>query len=256
MRFDVITIFPEAFGGPLGVSIIKRAIDAGIVSVNIVDLRDYTHDAHRSVDDAPYGGGGGMVMMAAPIFEAVEDLASRHAQRPRTVLLTPQGRPLSQPLVGEFAGEDALILICGHYEGVDERVRDALVDDEVSIGDYVLTGGELPAMVLMDAVVRLLPGAVGNVSSVADDSFTSGLLEHPHYTRPDVHREMSVPPVLLSGHHEEIRRWRRRESLRRTLERRPDLLEHASLTEEDRELLRQLGVDDDWQPTKGRSGRS
>ena len=256
MRFDVITIFPEAFGGPLGVSIIKRAIDAGIVSVNIVDLRDYTHDAHRSVDDAPYGGGGGMVMMAAPIFEAVEDLASRHAQRPRTVLLTPQGRPLSQPLVGEFAGEDALILICGHYEGVDERVRDALVDDEVSIGDYVLTGGELPAMVLMDAVVRLLPGAVGNVSSVAEDSFTSGLLEYPHYTRPDVHREMSVPPVLLSGHHEEIRRWRRRESLRRTLERRPDLLEHASLTEEDRELLRQLGVDDDWQPTKGRSGRS
>jgi tRNA (guanine37-N1)-methyltransferase len=237
MRFDVITIFPQAFEGPLGVSIIKRAVDAGLVTINIVDLRDYTHDAHRSVDDAPYGGGGGMVMMPAPIFEAVEDLASRHERRPRVVLLSPQGRTFTQRVAEELAREDGLILICGHYEGVDERVRVGLADDEVSIGDYVLTGGELPAMVLIDAVVRLLPGVVGNAASIVEDSFTSGLLEHPHYTRPLEYRGLTVPAELVSGHHEEVRRWRRREALRRTLQRRPDLLEQASLTEEDRKLL-------------------
>ncbi len=240
MRIEVITIFPEAFKGPLGVSIIKRAIEAGIVTINLVNLRDYTHDAHRSVDDAPYGGGGGMVMMAPPLFEAVESIASRYEEKPRTILLTPQGRRLSQPMVEELAAEDALLLVCGHYEGVDERVRQALVDDEISIGDYVLTGGELPAMVLIDAVVRLLPGAVGNERSVVEDSFASGILEHPHYTRPEVWRGMAVPPVLLSGNHEQVRRWRRRESLRRTLQRRPDLLEQAELTEEDKKLLAQL----------------
>lgn len=240
MRIEVITIFPEAFEGPLGVSIVKRAIEAGIVTINLVNLRDYTHDAHRSVDDAPYGGGGGMVMMAPPLFEAVESIASRYEEKPRTILLTPQGRRLSQRLVEELAAEDALLLICGHYEGVDERVRQALVDDEISIGDYVLTGGELPAMVLIDAVVRLLPGAVGNERSVVEDSFTSGLLEHPHYTRPEVWRGMAVPSVLLSGNHEQIRRWRRRESLRRTFQRRPDLLEQAELTQEDKEFIAQL----------------
>jgi tRNA (guanine37-N1)-methyltransferase len=235
MRIDVVTIFPELVEGPLGTSIIGRAAEAGIVEFAVHDLREHGIGRHRSVDDYPYGGGAGMVMRPEPLFAAVEPLRIAGAH---VVLMDPAGERLSDPLAHELANEPYLALICGRYEGVDERIR-TLVDREVSIGDYVLTGGELPALVLIDAVVRLVPGVIAEASHQGD-SFASGLLEYPQYTRPEEFRDLSVPPVLLSGHHGEVERWRRGEALRRTLERRPDLLETADLSDDDRAAIERL----------------
>ncbi|MBQ9772472.1 MAG: tRNA (guanosine(37)-N1)-methyltransferase TrmD [Lentisphaeria bacterium] len=225
LKFDIITLFPEIFFGPLGGSIVGRAIEKGIVEVNAVNLRDYTHDKRGTVDDKPYGGGAGMLMKVEPLFEAVEDLRKENT----LVLMTsPSGEPFNQKMAHEFAAKEHILIICGHYEGVDERVREALVDREVSIGDYVLTSGNLPAMVMVDAVTRLLPGALGSPESDVDESFENGLLEYPQYTRPPVFRDMAVPEVLLSGNHAEIAKWRREQSEQRTAGRRPDLLNKKS----------------------------
>jgi tRNA (guanine37-N1)-methyltransferase len=238
VRIDVVTIFPELLSGPLRTSIVGRAVDAGLVEFGVHDLREHGIGRHRSVDDYPYGGGAGMVMRPEPIFAAVEPLRDAGAQ---VVLMDPAGERLSDPLARELAAVPHLALVCGRYEGIDERVR-TLVDREVSIGDYVLTGGELPALVLIDAVVRLVPGVI-QAASHEGDSFASGLLEHPQYTRPEEFRDLPVPAVLLSGHHGEVDRWRRREALARTLRRRPDLLEGAELTDADRAVLEELRGD-------------
>lgn len=238
MRIEIITTLPQMIEAVASESILGRARQKGIVDVEAVNLRDFTHDKHKTTDDAPFGGGPGMVMKCEPVFEAVEALTSRRAgQKPRVLLMTPQGRRFDQPMAEELARESHLIMICGRYEGVDERIREQLVTDEVSIGDYVLTGGELAALVILDAVTRLLPGVLGDETSAVSESFSSGLLEYPQYTRPANYRGMQVPEVLLSGNHEEIRKWRRAQALKRTLQRRPDLLERAHLTEEDRRLL-------------------
>ena len=233
MRFDILTIFPDFFGAVFDFGIVRRARAAGLVEVAAHDLRGWTHDRHRVVDDRPFGGGDGMVLKPEPIFEAVEALAGsadarelREAGR-RVVLLSPQGRVLTQALAGELAGAAQIVLICGRYEGVDERVAEALATDEVSIGDYVLSGGEPAAVVLVDAVVRLLPGALGSETSAVNESFSEGLLDFPNYTRPPEFRGMRVPEVLLSGHHAEVERWRRQAALEKTRRNRPDLLERA-----------------------------
>ncbi|NLO73648.1 MAG: tRNA (guanosine(37)-N1)-methyltransferase TrmD [candidate division WS1 bacterium] len=243
MRIDVITIFPEMFASPLECSILGRARAAGILEVCVHNLRDWTTDRHHVVDDYPYGGGGGMVLKPEPLFAAVEDL-NHEEPRGSVVLLTPQGRTFDQAQAEELAKLPRVILVCGHYEGVDERVREALVDTELSIGDYVLTGGEPAALVVVDAVCRLLPGALGDEQAPAQDSFGSGLLEYPHYTRPAEFRGRQVPEILLSGNHGEIRRWRRKEALRRTRDRRPDLLGKATLNKEDEELLQELAQEE------------
>ncbi len=222
MKIDVLTLFPAMFAGPLDESIVKRARQAGLLDLTIHDLRDYTHDRHRTVDDRPFGGGPGMVLKPEPIFEAVEALAG---ERTRVTLMTPQGRPFKQAVARELAGYDHLLLICGSYEGFDERVREHLAHDEISIGDFVLTNGALPAMVIVDAVTRLIPGALGDDESASDESFSNGQLEYPQYTRPAEFRGWEVPEVLLSGHHAEIEKWRRQQSVERTKKRRPDLLE-------------------------------
>ena len=241
MRIDVVTIFPEVFPGPLGVGVLGRARDRGLVDLVVWDLRDFTADRHRSVDDIPYGGGAGMVMKAEPFIAAVEAIRSASPGTTGSVLLTtPQGERLTQARAQALAARPHLIVLCGRYEGVDERVVEVVGAEEISVGDYVLPGGELPAMVIIEAVARLLPGAVGDATSVAQDSFSHGLLDHPQYTRPATLRGLAVPEVLLSGHHEAIRRWRVRESLRRTLRRRPDLLDEAALDEEMRTLLVEL----------------
>ena len=227
MRIDILTLFPEMFPGPFGASIIKRAVDGGLVSLNIYNIRDYTHDKHHTVDDYAYGGGAGMILKPEPIFEAVESV--KEEDTCPVILLTPQGRPFSQSVAQELSGHSRLILICGRYEGVDERVREHLVTDEISIGDYVLSGGELAAMVVVEAVVRLLPGVLGSEESLAEDSHTGGLLEYPQYTRPAAFRGWSVPEVLLSGNHAQIARWRREQAIQRTKERRPELLDRVSL---------------------------
>jgi len=238
MRVDVVTIFPELFELPLRTSIVGRAAEQGIVSFGVHDLREHGIGRHRSVDDYPYGGGAGMVMRPEPLFATIEPLREAGAS---VILLDPAGERLTDALARELARSPYLALVSGRYEGVDERVR-TLVDREVSIGDYVLTGGELPALVLIDAVVRLLPGAIQEASHKSD-SFAEGLLEHPQYTRPEQFRDLGVPPVLLGGNHGEVDRWRRREALRRTLERRPDLLESAPLTDADRSILDELRGD-------------
>jgi len=235
MRIDVVTIFPELIEVPLRTSIIGRAAESGVVAFGIHDLRDHGLGRHRSVDDEPYGGGAGMVMRPEPLFAAIEPLREAGAQ---VILLDPAGERLTDALARELAAEPHIALVCGRYEGIDERVR-TIVDREVSIGDYVLTGGELPALVLIDAVVRLVPGAITQASHEGD-SFASGLLEYPQYTRPETFRGLGVPPVLLSGNHGEVDRWRRREALRRTRERRPDLLESAALGDDDRTTLAAL----------------
>ena len=222
MKIDVLTLFPAMFAGPLDESIVKRARQAGLLDLTIHDLRDYTHDRHRTVDDTPYGGGPGMVLKPEPIFEAVEALAGEST---RVTLMTPQGRPFKQTVARELAGCDHLLLICGSYEGFDERVREHLAQDEISIGDFVLTNGALPAMTVVDAVTRLIPGALGDDDSSTDESFSHGLLEYPQYTRPAEFRGWKVPDVLLSGHHAEIEKWRREQSLERTRNKRPDLLD-------------------------------
>lgn len=237
VRIDIVTIFPEALA-PLEVSILGRARARGLVEISVVDLRDFTSDRHRQVDDVAYGGGPGMVMKPEPFFAAVEALTPPGGPRPRVLLTSPQGRRFDQRVAEELSREPHLIVLCGRYEGVDERVVEGLGAEELSIGDYVLTGGEIAAMVVVDATVRLIPGVVGDAASVVAESFAGGLLDHPHYTRPADFRGLRVPEVLLSGHHEEIRRWRRREQLRRTLARRPDLLCRDTLGEEDLALLR------------------
>ncbi|MCL6559640.1 MAG: tRNA (guanosine(37)-N1)-methyltransferase TrmD [Firmicutes bacterium] len=241
MIFDILTLFPEMFAGPLSSSILKKAREKGLLTFNLVNIRDFSANRHRTVDDTPYGGGAGMVMGPEAVFGALEHVTAMRGGIPgRVALMCPQGRPFTQAYALDLAREERLALVCGHYEGIDERVRETLVTDEISIGDYVLTGGELPAMVIVDAVARLIPGVLGEPASAKEDSFYSGLLEHPHYTRPREHRGLTVPEVLLSGHHEEIRRWRRRQSLLRTLERRPDLLAGMELTREDKEILKKV----------------
>ncbi len=248
MDVSILTLFPGMFRGPFDESIVKRARERGLLSIHLYDVRDFTHDRHHTADDAPFGGGPGMVLKPEPLFEAGEaalrDLATRRgedtARAAPVVLLSPQGRRLTQAVAEDRAAHPALVLICGHYEGVDARVEEGLATDAVSIGDYVLTGGELPAMVLVDAVARLLPGALGDEQSARDDSFATGLLEGPLYTRPADFRGMKTPPILLSGDHAAVARWRRRWALARTWQRRPDLLPTADLTSEDRVLLADL----------------
>ena len=278
MRIDVLTIFPEMCEGVFRSSILGKAQEKGLVTLNAVNFRDYSGNKHQTVDDYPYGGGGGMVLKPEPIFAAVEAMIAQQAEaertqlreeghtpaaedpdvpnvpntdglngpnrlerkRPRVILMCPQGEPFTQAKAEELAQESHLILVCGHYEGYDERIREHLVTDELSIGDYVLTGGELPAMVVTDSVVRLLPGVLGNESSAVTDSFSPGLLEYPHYTRPADFRGWTVPDVLVSGHHAKVEQWRKEQSLRRTVERRPDLLESIELNEADRKLLERI----------------
>lgn len=223
MRIDVVTLFPEMFDGPFGMSIIQRAQDAGVVEIEITNLRDFATDSYRKVDDAPFGGGPGMVMMCRPIYDAVEHVQGSADVPGEVVLLSPQGRKFTQQVARELAAKPRLILIAGRYEGFDERIRDGLADDEVSLGDFVLSGGEIPAMAVVDAVVRLLPGALGSEASLDEESFARGLLEYPQYTRPRVFRGMEVPEVLLSGHHAEIEAWRAEQARLRTRQRRPDL---------------------------------
>ncbi len=237
MRVDIITLFPEMFRGPFDASIVARAAEQGIIQIELHNLRDWGEGRHKMVDDYPHGGGAGMVLKPEPAFRAVESVRALAPEPGRVVLLTPQGRLLTQAVVNELADVPRLILLCGHYEGVDERVREHLADDEISIGDYVLSGGELAAMVVVDALVRRLPGALGSEESLAEESHAQGLLEYPQYTRPSEFRGWRVPDVLLSGHHEEVRRWRRRQSLLRTARRRPDLLAQACLTDEERRWL-------------------
>ena len=236
IRFDVLTIFPEMFHSPLRSSLIGKALEKGLIAVKIHDIREYAEDRHRMTDDYPYGGGGGMVMKVEPVAQALDDVLSNQ-EAGIVVLLTPQGERLSQEKAEELARHGRIILICGHYEGVDERIREHLVDREISIGDYVLTGGELPALVLIDVLSRLVPDVLGNRESARQDSFSAGLLEHPQYTRPRSFRGWEVPDVLLSGNHREIENWRRRESLRRTALRKPELLERANLTDDERQAL-------------------
>lgn len=238
MRIDILTLFPEMFGGVLGSSILKRAREGGFLSVNLINIRDFADNKHKTVDDYPFGGGPGMVLQVEPLVSAVESVGGH----PRIILFTPQGKPLNQKLVRELAGHDHLLLVCGHYEGIDERFSELLHPEEISIGDYVLTGGELPAMVLVDAVARLIPGVLGETAGGEEESFYKGLLEFPQYTRPQEFRGLKVPEVLLSGHHEKIRRWRREQSIRRTWERRPELLPQAELEEEDYRLLIELAL--------------
>ncbi len=240
MNFDILTIFPEIFPGPLASSITGRALSEGIISVNPIDIRNYSEDKHKNVDDYPYGGGVGMVMQPGPIYRAHEDLLQRYDYSPETILLSPQGEKFSQKLAKELSQEEGIIFICGHYEGVDERVRDLVVDREISLGDYVLTGGELPAMVLIDAISRMLPGVVGDADSPQQDSFYQGILDFPQYTRPQEFKGFKVPDILLSGHHAKIERWRKKQALKRTWLRRPDLLEEAELKDEDIELLQEI----------------
>ena len=224
MEFDVVTAFPGLVEGPLTYSILRRAREAGIITVRVHDLRDHATDKHRKVDDTPFGGGGGMILMPGPLFAAVEAITERHpAGRSRTVLLCPQGAPYVQETARRLLAHDRLILICGRYEGIDERVREHLSDESISIGDYVLTGGEIPALVMIDSITRLLPGALGDEEAAKNDSFSTGTLDHPHYTRPAEFRGWKVPDVLLSGDHGQIAAWRREQSLRRTAQHRPDL---------------------------------
>jgi tRNA (guanine37-N1)-methyltransferase len=240
MKFGVITIFPEIFSSYIGESILKRAVQKGLIEVDVHNLRDFTKDKHKTVDDSPYGGGAGMVMKPEPFFTALETLYPDASKR-RVIMLSPAGKRFDQKMAEEFSLEKRrLIFICGRYEAIDERVVNALSDDELSIGDYILTGGELPALVIIDAIARLIPGVLGDKDSAEAESFSWGLLEYPHYTRPAVFRDLKVPEILLSGNHKDISRWRRKEALRRTLERRPDLLEKCVLSNEDYTLLREI----------------
>jgi tRNA (guanine37-N1)-methyltransferase len=241
MKIDILTLFPQLFEAPFSYGIFKRAIDNGLVSLDIYNIRDYTHDKHHTADDTPYGGGAGMVLKPGPIFEAVEAIKAKSGNETMDViLLTPQGRLLNQQVAQELSQKKHLVFICGHYEGEDERVRQYLATDEISIGDYVVTGGEIPAMVAIDAALRLIPGVLGSAESALDDSHASGLLEYPQYTRPENFKGWKVPEVLISGDHAKIARWRREQIIKRTLERRPELLNKANLGMEDKKLVERL----------------
>ncbi|MEE8638225.1 MAG: tRNA (guanosine(37)-N1)-methyltransferase TrmD [Candidatus Margulisiibacteriota bacterium] len=236
MRIDILTLFPEMFQGPLSESLLKKAQEKGLLSLDIVDIRDFTTDKHKTADDTPYGGGSGMVMKAEPITAAISNIKN---QKSKIILMCPTGELLTQEKVKALAKQEHLIIICGHYEGVDERVRD-LADDEISIGDYILTGGEIPAMVLVDAVARQVPGVVKEEESVRKDSFYEGILDYPSYTKPENFEGKKVPEVLLSGHHAEIDRWRRKEAIRQTFFRRPGLLAKAEISQDDKKLLEEI----------------
>lgn len=239
MKFDILTLFPAMFEGPLTESIIKRAVEKELVDIRVHNIRDYATDRHRTVDDAPYGGGDGMVMKVEPLASCIEAV-KRDRPAAKVILTTPRGRTFKHEVARDLSRETELILICGRYEGVDERVRELFVDDELSIGDFVLTGGELAAMVMVDAIVRFVPGVLGSAGSAESDSFADGLLEYPQYTRPAEFRELRVPDVLLSGNHAEVTRWRRRKSLEKTRIERPDLLMKQVVTSSDREYLAEL----------------
>ena len=236
MKFDILTLFPDFFDSPLSESIIKRAIAEKLIDVDLHNIRDFTHDKHRVVDDSPYGGGSGMVMKPGPIVEGIEHLRK---EKTKVILLSPQGKSFDQKKAVELSREEHLVFICGRYEGIDERVRD-YVDETISIGDFVITGGELAALTIIDAVARLIPGVLGCSESAKEESFSWDILEYPHYTRPAEFRDKMVPDVLLSGNHEEIRRWRRKEALKKTVENRPDLLEGAGLEKEDLKMLDEI----------------
>ncbi len=240
MNFHVLTLFPDMIRDGFQTSITGRAMAKGILSMEAVNIRDFSVNKHNRVDDYPYGGGAGMVMQAEPVYLAYESVASRLPKKPRVLYMSPQGKVFNQRMAEELAREEELIFLCGHYEGIDERVLEEIVDDEVSIGDYVLTGGELPALVIMDAISRLLDGVLHNEESAEFDSFHDNLLEYPQYSRPEEWRGKKVPPILLSGHHVNVEKWRREQSLLRTKERRPDLLEHAQLTKDDKKFLAKL----------------
>lgn len=239
MFFDILTLFPEMFKGPFDESIISRAREKGLLEINLINIRDYSTDKHNTADDSPYGGGAGMVMKIEPIYRAWQDLQKKRGDVP-VIMLTPQGRKLNQDIVKNLSKKDGLVLLCGHYEGIDERVRQEIVTDEISIGDYVLTGGEVASIVLVDAVSRMLPGVLGDEQSKVEDSFYNGLLDYPQYTRPAEYRGLKVPEVLLSGNHALIDRWRRKKALKRTFSRRPDLLEGRDLTNEEIILLEEI----------------
>jgi len=248
MQFEVFTLLPEVFPAYLESSILKRAAQRGLINVRVHNIRDYTHDKHHTTDDTPYGGGGGMVMKPEPIFEAVESVLGlaappsppQPASNIPIILLTPQGRVFDQRIAEELSGHERIALLCGRYEGVDERVREHLVTDEISIGDYVLTGGELPAMMIIDAVSRLIPGVLGDPTGAEDDSHSMGLLEYPHYTKPPEFRDWKVPEILLSGDHGKIEKWRREQALTRTFNKRPDMLEKANLNDKDQKFIEDL----------------
>ena len=243
MKIDILTLFPEMFESPFNYSMVKRALDGDQVEIQPINFRKYGVGKHQMVDDTPYGGGAGMLLKPEPIFEAIEEIEKQApTSKKRIVLMDPAGKPFNQAMAEDFSKEEHLVFICGHYEGYDERIR-TLVTDEVSLGDYVLTGGELAAMVMIDATERLLPGVVGNEASVVEDSHSTGLLEHPHYTRPAVYKGMEVPAVLTSGHHGNIKEWRHKESLRRTLQRRPDLIDEMELTTKEQEWLDEFSAE-------------
>ncbi|MGM0471653.1 MAG: tRNA (guanosine(37)-N1)-methyltransferase TrmD [Bacillota bacterium] len=237
MKFDILSIFPEMFNGPLNHSILQRAQNEGLIEIGITDIRDFALNKHQNVDDYPYGGGAGMVMKPEPISRAIKEVEQAES---KVIFMSPQGKQFNQEIAKDLAQEEHLILLCGHYEGIDERVREQLVDDELSIGDYVLTGGELSAMVVIDAVARMVPGVLGTTESAEEDSFYRGLLDYPHYTRPQEYNGWEVPAVLLSGDHQRVDRWRQKEALRRTLLRRPDLLTEIELSDLQQELLAEI----------------
>lgn len=240
MKIWVLTLFPEMFQGPMTTSILKRATENGFFDYQLINFRDFATDRHRTVDDTPYGGGAGMVLKPEPLFAAVDSVMEQAKSQPLRILTTPQGEPFNQRVAEELATKEELLFICGHYEGYDERIR-TVADREISLGDYVLTGGELATMVMIDAIVRLIPGVLGDEASARNDSFSEGLLDYPQYTKPVDFRDLPVPDVLLSGHHAKIDAWRREQALQRTAKRRPDLLSKLKLTEKEREMLRQMG---------------
>lgn len=240
MNFHVLTLFPDMIRDGFQTSITGRAVEKGLLSLDTVNIRDFSVNKHNRVDDYPYGGGAGMVMQAEPVYLAYQSVAEKLPKKPRVLYMSPQGKVFNQRMAEELAQEEEIVFLCGHYEGIDERVLEEIVDEEVSIGDYVLTGGELPALVIMDAVSRLVGGVLHNEDSAEFDSFHDNLLEYPQYSRPEVWRDKAVPPILMSGHHANVEKWRREQSLIRTLERRPDLLENANLTKQDKKFLAKL----------------
>ncbi len=240
IRFDVLTLFPEMFRAVLGDSIIKRAAEKGLIELNFIDIRDFTENKHRKVDDYPYSGGGGMLMMAQPVYDAYMSIAEGLSYKPFTIYMSPQGKVFNQSMAVDYSKLEHIVILCGHYEGIDQRVLDMIIDAEVSIGDFVLTGGEIPAMAVIDSVSRMIPGVLANENSYSDESHFAGLLEYPQYTRPEEFMGVKIPDVLISGHHAKINEWKRQESLRATLKKRPDMLEKADLTKADLEFLEKI----------------